>query len=299
MTLPARQQLAVIGLGLIGGSFALALRQAGYVRHVTGFDTDPEQMRQAVDLGVIDQACPDIATAVATADLVFVAVPVGRIRQVFDKIKGHLLPTALVMDGGSTKGSVIADFRTACADHLHQFIPAHPIAGKETSGVRAASADLYMQRHIILTLTGQETETVRQGAQAAWQACGAQIVHMTAEQHDHILAATSHLPHLLAFTLMSVLAEQTDQAKLPICAGGGLRDFTRIAGSDPIMWRDIALANQTALGRGLRSYIHHLEQLADQLDAGDGIAIHQCFAQAQSLHRRLQFNDSAMTTASI
>lgn len=288
MTLPLQnQRLAVIGLGLIGGSFALALRQSGCVHHISGFDTDLQQNQQALDLGVIDQACSDIGTAVATADLIFVAVPVGAIRQVFSEIKEHLLPTALIMDGGSTKGSVINDFRSVCTDHLHQFVPAHPIAGKETSGVAAASADLYTNRTVILTPTGQQTATMLQCAAATWQACGAQVEHMTAEQHDRILAVTSHLPHLLAFNLMQVLDEQPDQAELNQCAGGGLRDFSRIAGSDPIMWRDIALANRAALRTSLQAYIHHLTQLAVELDAGDGAALHQRFMQAQDLHRQI------------
>ncbi len=284
MTTP---RLAVIGLGLIGGSFALALRQAGYVRHISGFDTDPDQIRQAVDLGVIDQACPDMAAAVAAADLIFVAVPVGAICQVFSDMRKYLLPTALVMDGGSTKCSVIADVQAACPEQLHQFVPAHPIAGKETSGVAAASADLYTNRTVILTPTGQQTDSALQRARAAWRACGAWVEQMTAEQHDRILATTSHLPHLLAFNLMQVLDAQHDRAELALCAGGGLRDFSRIAGSDPVMWRDIALANQAALSTSLRTCIHHLEQLADELDAGDGTAMHQRFTQAQDLHHQL------------
>jgi len=291
MTPPQKKlHLAVIGLGLIGGSFALALRRAGYVRHISGFDTDAEQAQQAVELGVIDQACTDIAATVAEADLIFVAVPVGAIRQVFSEINGHLLPTALVMDAGSTKGSVIADFYVACADHIHQFIPAHPIAGKETSGVAAASADLYKNRTVILTPTGQQTNVILQCAQAAWQACGALIEHMQAEQHDAILATTSLLPHLLAFNLMQVLHEQHHQTELQACAGSGLRDFSRIAGSDPVMWRDIALANQKALCTSLRTYINGLEQLATELDAGDGPALHQRFTQAQNLHSQLNLS---------
>ena len=287
MTSRPIQRLAVIGLGLIGGSFALALRQAGYVDHIAGFDIDPDQTRQAAELGVIDQACSDMAAAVATADLIFIAVPVGAMRQVFLEIKKPLLPTALVMDAGSTKGSVIADFHAVCADHLHQFVPAHPIAGKETSGVAAASADLYTNRSVILTPTGQQTAAVLQCAQAVWQACGAQVEQMAAEQHDRILATTSHLPHLLAFNLMQVLKEQPDQAALSLGVGGGLRDFSRIAGSDPVMWRDIVLANQAALRTSLRHYIQHLEQLAKELDAGDGLALHQRFTQARGLYHRL------------
>lgn len=281
-------RLAVIGLGLIGGSFALALRRAGYVRHITGVDTDPEQVRQAKKLGVIDQACDTIAAAVATADLIFIAVPVGAIRQVFSDMEGRLLSMALVMDGGSTKGSVIADFRAVCPNHLHQFVPAHPIAGKETSGLAAAAVDLYTNRNVVLTPTGQQTDDMLQRARATWQACGAQVAQMTAEQHDRVLATTSHLPHLLAFNLMQVLAAQHDQAELALCAGGGLRDFSRIAGSDPVMWRDIALANRAALQTSLRTCIDHLEQLAAELGAGDGAAMHQRFTQAQGLHRQLR-----------
>ncbi len=279
--------LAVIGLGLIGGSLAMALRQAGVVRRIIGCDSDSTNLQQGLALGVIDEAILDIATAVYQADIVFVAVPVGAMRAVFAEMNGCLAADTLVTDGGSTKGSVIADFAAVCPVHVGQLIPGHPIAGKEKSGVGAATAKLYQDRTVILTPTIENTEVDIQRIQAVWLACGAKVICMEAAQHDQSLAMTSHLPHMLAYTLMQVLGEQHDLDDLRQCSAGGLRDITRIAGSNPQMWRDIALANRTALQHSLQAYAGHLNRLAELLDAADGEALYQLFAEAQQLRQQL------------
>ena len=286
------QTLAVIGLGLIGGSFAKAVRAAGVVQRIIGCDADANNLQQGLALGVIDQAAADIASAVRDADLVFVAVPVGAMRAVFIAMHGHLASQALVTDGGSTKGSVIADFATACPAHPGQFVPGHPIAGKETSGVAAATADLYRNKTVIITPVAQNTAPAIQRIQTVWQACGAQVVQMTPDQHDQNLAMTSHLPHMLAYTLMQVLGEHQSLDDIQACAAGGLRDTTRIAASNPQMWRDIALANQSALQHSLQAYRHHLNRLMAALDAQDGEALLQMFSQAQQSRQALAIQPS-------
>jgi prephenate dehydrogenase len=279
--------LAVIGLGLIGGSLAMALRQAGVVRRIIGCDTDNENLQEGLALGVIDEAILDIATAVHQADIVFVALPVGAMRAVFAEMNGRLAADTLVTDGGSTKGSVIADFAVACPAHLGQFVPGHPIAGKEKSGVGAATAKLYQDRTVILTPTIKNTEAAIQRIQAVWQACGAKVVCMQAAQHDQSLAMTSHLPHMLAYTLMQVLDEHYSLEDLQQCSAGGLRDITRVAGSNPQMWRDIALANRVALQHGLQAYARHLNRLIEILESTDSEALYQLFAEAQQLRQQL------------
>ena len=278
--------LAVIGLGLIGGSFALVVRQAGLVRHIIGYDTDATNLARGLELGVVDAAAVDIPTAVRQADLVFVAVPVGAMRTVFAQMHGQLAAETLVTDGGSTKQSVIADFQVACATHVGQFIPGHPIAGKETSGVQAATADLYQQRSVILTPIAQNTAVAIQAMQTVWQACGAEVVCMSAARHDQIVAATSHLPHMLAFSLMHLLGEQHDMQDLRYAAAGGLRDLTRIAASNPRMWCDIAIANKTALRQALQTYRQQLQCLESALETEDDAALLTLFAQAQRLRQQ-------------
>ena len=280
------QTLTVIGLGLIGGSFAKAIRTAGLAQQIIGCDADTNNLQQGMALGVIDQAEMDIARAVYQADLVLVAVPVGAMRSVFTTMQGHVAPHTLVTDTGSTKGSVIADFTAACPAHISQFVPGHPIAGKETSGVAAATNDLYQNRTVILTPTADNTATTIHRIQSIWQACGADVVQMTPDQHDRYLAMTSHLPHMLAFMLMHLLDGERPE-DVQTCSAGGLRDTTRIAGSNPTMWRDIALANQAALQHSLHAYQQQLDQLITALDAADGDELFQLFSRAQQLRKSL------------
>lgn len=290
----ALNKLAIIGVGLIGGSFALALRKAGLVKHIIGVGRSPQNMQCALERGVIDEIASDIASALQHADLVFLAMPVGQTAHIMAQIAPHLHANTLLTDAGSTKQDVIA----AARHHLplqnrHHFVPGHPIAGTEHSGAQAAQADLYRNKHVILTpLPETGAEAVERISQL-WQACGAQISLMPADEHDQVLAATSHLPHILAFTMMNHLNHSTNHPEdLFRFAGSGLRDFTRIASSSPEMWRDICLANREALLKQINAYQNELNSLQEMLKNNDGEALEQAFSQARGVRENWLRNKS-------
>lgn len=286
MSAAALNTLAIVGVGLIGGSFAAALRSAGLVRRVIGVGRSLANLERAVELGVIDQISSDAAQAAAGADLVFVAVPVQQTEAVLRSIAPHLRDDALVCDGGSTKGNVVAAAQRALGGRFAQFVPAHPIAGAELSGVGAASASLYRDRLVVLTPTDATRTDAVERVQALWAACGARVVRMDASRHDAVFAAVSHLPHVLAFALVHQIAQRPDAADLFSFAGAGFRDFTRIAGSSPEMWRDIALANKDALLIELDAYRAELDRLARCIAEGDGEALARVFYSARSARQR-------------
>lgn len=286
MTTPAAlNRLVIIGVGLIGGSFALALRKAGLVKHITGIGRSPANMQYAVELGVIDEIASDTATALHNADLVFLAMPVGQTAATMEHIAPHLHARTIITDAGSTKQDVV----TAARHYLplqnrHHFVPGHPIAGAEHSGVQAAQADLYTHKHVILTPLPETSAAAVERVQQLWQACGANVSLMPADEHDRVLAATSHLPHLLAFTLMNHLHHSTGQPEnLLRFAGSGFRDFTRIASSSPEMWRDICLANREALLEQIKAYQNELNSLREMLEKHDGEGLGQAFSQARGM----------------
>jgi prephenate dehydrogenase len=280
------QRLALIGCGLMGGSFALALRQAGLVDHVMGFSASEGTRTKALKLGVIDSACGSAAEAVQGADLVLVAVPVRATEATLRAIDPALSPTALVMDVGSTKGDVVAAARVAMPMRLANFVPAHPIAGKEVAGIEHADAGLYQDRQLILTpLPENPAERVLQAAQV-WQALGSRVLELSPEAHDASFAAVSHLPHLTAFALVNAVARQPHGAQHLSMAGPGFRDFSRIAASDPNVWRDILLANrdevlhQSAL---MREALHEFEQA---MRAGDAERLQALVDEASQTRSR-------------
>ena len=276
------RKLAVFGVGLIGGSFALALRRAGAVARVVGVGRSQANLARAVELGVIDAIATDAADALAGADLVLVAVPVQQTERVLRQIADHIEPGAAVTDGGSTKRDVIAAARNALGARLPQFVPAHPIAGAELSGVEAATADLYRGRTVVITPIAESLNEARTRVTQAWLACGARLVEMTAERHDAVLAAVSHLPHALAFALVDMIADRADGAELFSFAGAGFRDFTRIASSSPEMWRDICLANRDLVLAEVRAYRDRLAILEQYLERADGPALERMFEAARS-----------------
>lgn len=275
------RRLAVVGVGLIGGSAALALRSAGRVDEVVGIGRGSANLERALDLKVVDRTFTDPARGVAGADAVLVAVPVGQMRGVFEAIAPVLASDAFVTDGGSTKQDVVAAARAAFGTRLPSFVPAHPIAGAEKSGVEAARADLYAGRNVVLTPLPETTAEALDRARDFWAACGARVSCMTASEHDAVFAAVSHLPHLLAYALVAMIAGRPDAERLFGFAAGGFRDFTRIASSSPEMWRDICVSNRDALLSELDRYTETLAGMRASLAASDGEALLRQFTAAR------------------
>ena len=283
---PAIGTLAVIGVGLIGGSLARALRAAGVVGQIVGCGRGRENLERAVELGVIDRYTHDVAEAVADADLVFLAVPLGAMRDTFATLRGSLRADALVTDGGSAKGSVVDDCRAAAPELLARFVPGHPIAGTERNGVEASFAELYRNRRVILTPLAENPAVAVQRVRAMWEACGAEVSEMSVQHHDEVLAATSHLPHMLAFGLVDMLSRLKENDEVFRYAAGGFRDFTRIASSNPVMWRDICIANRAALSPMLAAFAQEMNELARTISAGDGEALRAIFERAKAARDR-------------
>jgi prephenate dehydrogenase len=274
------QKLALIGCGLMGGSFALALKKAGLVHQVMGYSASEGTRQKALALGVIDTIAHSAAGAVQEADLVLVAVPVSATQATFAAIAPVLSPQALMMDVGSTKCDVVAAAEATLGERLPCFVPAHPIAGKEVAGVEHADAQLYQNRQLILTpLPCNGLRKITQAHQV-WEALGSQVITLSPEEHDATFAAVSHLPHLVAFALMNALAQQPHGADRLSMAGPGFRDFSRIAASDPTVWRDILLANRTQVLHQSALLRHALDQLEATMTQGDSSALEQLIAQA-------------------
>jgi prephenate dehydrogenase len=272
-------RLAIVGVGLIGGSFALALRAAGAVREVVGVGRNAERLEAARALGVIDRAVG--WQEAAQADCVFVAVPVAETGGVLAALAPHLGADTVVTDAGSTKVSVIDAARSALGSHLPRFVPGHPIAGSERSGAAAARADLFRARTVVLTPIAETAPDAVAGVSALWTAAGAAVECLDAGVHDRIFAAVSHLPHVAAFALVDELARRDDAATFFRFAASGFRDFTRIAGSSPQMWRDIALANRAALIDELDAYVAALAAVRAAIAAGDGESLLATFSRAR------------------
>lgn len=281
------ERLAIIGVGLIGGSLARALRAKGVVGKIIGCGRGWPNLQRALALNVIDDATEDPARAVQGADVVFLAVPLGSTRQVFLAIKDHIKPNTIITDGGSVKGCVIDDARHVFGNIPTNLVPGHPVAGTERSGVEASCVDLYENRRVILTpLPDITSPRALQLVERMWLACGAKVTHMHPEHHDQVLAATSHLPHMLAFNLVDMLARMQENDEIFRYAAGGFRDFTRIASSNPIMWRDICLANSDALRHTLHKFSAELTSLAAALDEPSGDRLLQIFARAKAARDR-------------
>ncbi len=280
------RRLAIIGLGLIGGSLARALRSVGEVGEVVGCGRGRENLELGVKLGVIDRYSHDIGEAVAGADMVFLATPLGAMAKAFGVLRDHIGEHTLITDGGSAKGSVVADCQAAFGTLPSGFVPGHPIAGTEQSGVEASFAELYQGRRVILTPTEATAPEALQQVKAMWRLCGAEVTCMSIAHHDEVLAATSHLPHMLAYSLVDTLAQMKENDEIFRYAAGGFRDFTRIASSNPVMWRDICVANRAALGAVMESYIVDMENLAETIRSGDGEKLLQIFGRAKAVRDR-------------
>lgn len=281
MSKPVINKLCVIGIGLIGGSLARALRKAGAVNEIVAAGRDEAHLQRAKELGVIDSYTTNLAEAVNGADIIVLAVPLGAMQSVMSQIKDHISTSAVLTDVGSAKSSVINDAQTVFGELPVNFVPGHPIAGTEQSGVEASFAELYENRRVIVTPHEQSSVAATDKVKAMWQACGAEVIEMNPLHHDEILAATSHLPHMLAFTLVDVLARMDDSQEIFDFAAGGFRDFTRIASSDPNMWHDICLANHDALVPVLEKFSDELRLLADAVRKGDSDFIKDTFTRAK------------------
>ncbi|OGT91399.1 MAG: prephenate dehydrogenase [Gammaproteobacteria bacterium RIFOXYA12_FULL_61_12] len=280
------RRLAIIGVGLIGGSLARALRQAGMVDEVVGCGRGRANLEKAVELGVIDRFSHEVGEAVAGADMIFVAVPLGAMRETFAAMRGHLAEDAIITDGGSAKASVVADARAAFGELPANFVPGHPIAGTEQNGVEASFPELYHNRRVILTPLCGTNPAATAKVDVMWRACGADVNYMTVEHHDEVLAATSHLPHMLAFGLVDALARMKENDEIFRYAAGGFRDFTRIASSNPVMWRDICVANRDALSRMLATFAEEMKELAETIGKGDGGHLLEIFQRAKQARDR-------------
>ncbi|SHN38445.1 prephenate dehydrogenase [Duganella sacchari] len=289
-------KVVIFGVGLIGGSFARSLRKAGAVREIVGVGRSATSMARAKELGIIDAigvsgAAADgalpLADALHGADLVLLAAPVAQTEAILASIAPHLQAGTVVTDAGSTKSDVVASARRALGSKVAQFVPGHPIAGRETNGPDAAIDNLYVGKKVVLTALAENSETDVERVAAAWRACDAIIHRLTPEEHDKVFAAVSHLPHLLAYALVDDIARKPHADLLFQYAASGFRDFTRIAGSSPEMWRDISLANQPALLAELDAYMAQLTVLRAQLAANDGAGLEQVYSNAQ--HARHQW----------
>lgn len=280
-TQPLIRRLCVIGVGLIGGSLARALREKGEVAEVVGSGRNEDNLRAAVRLGVVDRYDTDPARAVAGADVVVVAVPLGAIEPVLRAIVPSLSPDAAVTDVGSAKGSVVADVERIYGSIPPNFVPGHPIAGTEKSGVEASFATLFQRRRVILTPLAETAAAAHRLVKKMWELTGAEVVDMGVRHHDAVLAATSHLPHMLAYTLVDTLARLDDRAEIFRYAAGGFRDFTRIASSDPRMWHDICVANREQLLEMIALFGADLERLAKAIRGDDRAAILATFERAK------------------
>ena len=278
-------KVVIIGVGLIGGSFALGLKRAGMVGEVVGIGRHPEATARALELGIVDSVSTSYEDALRGADLVLLAAPVAQTGPILKALLPYLEQGTIVTDAGSTKCDVVAAAREALQDRVHQFVPGHPIAGSESNGPDAALAGLYQGKKVVLTALPENAAQDVDRVAAAWRACGAIIHTLSPEDHDRVFAAVSHLPHLLAYALVDDVAAKPHADLLFQYAASGFRDFTRIAGSSPEMWRDISLANRAALLTELDAYLAQLTSMRAMLAAADGAALEAVYTNAQRARR--------------
>lgn len=276
-------QLAIIGIGLIGGSLSLALKKAGIVKEVIGYSRTEWIHQRAVNLGVIDKSAASIAEAVQDADIIFIAVPIIAMSSILAEIAESVRDEVIITDGGSVKVHVLTAAKNALGDNFSRFIPGHPIAGTEHSGTEAARANLYQDHRVILTPVKQTNARALSIIRSMWQATGAQVFNMEAEHHDVVLAATSHLPHVLAFNLLGMLAECDNCDDILRYASGGFEDFSRIVSSNAVMWRDICLSNKNSILRLLRQYHQNLKKIEEAIEEDNGQFLIDVFVRAKQV----------------
>ncbi len=279
-------RLCIFGVGLIGGSLAQALRAAGTVQSVVGCSRSEANLVRAEELNVIDEYTLDPVAAIAEADMVVVATTLGATRSIFEKISQHLAPTTVITDVGSAKARVVDAARACLGKNINQFVPGHPIAGTEKSGVDAAFATLFRDHRVILTPLVETNRDALAAVSKMWRETGANVVEMDVQHHDDVLAATSHLPHMLAYALVECLAGMDESNEIFAYAAGGFRDFTRIASSNPAMWCDIAMDNRDALLAVLTSFTATYDKLVSALESNDKEQLVRIFTRAKDARER-------------
>ncbi len=284
------EQLGLIGCGLMGGSFALALKRAGLVKRVVGYSKSPSTTQRALSMGVIDVEAPSALLAVSGADIVLLAVPVAATEATLKAIRHLVRNDMLIMDVGSTKRDVIDAARRVLRDHVGSFVPCHPVAGKEASGVEHADPDLYAGKQVIITPIDRTQVAQLNRAIQVWKALDCEVVQMAPEAHDAAFAAVSHLPHLIAFALVNAIASQPEGKNFLQLAGPGFRDFTRIAASEPKMWRDVLLANKHELLEQSQAFQRTLKAMESMIEAGNAEALEDFIAQASGLRAGWKMN---------
>lgn len=277
------KRLAILGLGLIGGSLALAARKAKIAQEIIGYGRSEKNLLQAQQLGAIDHYSLSVTAAVKDADIVVIAVPVNAIKSLLQSIKSELKADAILTDVGSVKQSIMKDVEEVFGKDYSQFVPAHPIAGSEKSGIAAAQADLFVKHKVVITPMTQTSSQACAAVRLLWAATGADVVEMSAQRHDDYLALTSHLPHLLAYSFMDTLAASVEVQAMLHYAAGGFRDFTRLAASDPVMWHDIFMANKTALLQQLESFCQQVEKLTAAIAQNDSAKLLGVLQSAKNL----------------
>ena len=276
-------RLCIVGTGLIGGSLARDLRRLGEVGEIVGSSRRAANLERAVALGVIDRFDVDAARAVVGADMVVVAVPLGAVRTVFERIRDTVDDSAAITDVGSAKGSVVEAARAVLGPRLARFVPAHPVAGTEHSGVDSSVEGLFEHRRVIVTPIPETDSDAFERVSAMWKAVGSEVLEMDAVHHDQVLAATSHLPHMLAYTLVDVLGRMEERSEIFRYSAGGLRDFTRVASSDPQMWHDICTANRGPMVDALERFGAGLDRLTEALRRGDSEYVRSIFTRARAI----------------
>lgn len=280
------KKIVIAGVGLIGGSFALAIRSAGIKAELVGVGRDPAVMQQALELGIIDRVAVEAEDAYLGADLILIAAPVAQTAGILRQILPFLGRDTVVTDVGSTKADVVAAARQVLGDRIAQFVPAHPIAGRELNGPSAAISDLYVGKKLVITALPENQDASVRLVESLWKMCGAQIHFLSPEVHDAVFASVSHLPHLLAYALVHEVSQRENADTLFQYAASGFRDFTRIAGSSPEMWRDIAMANRDALLHELDAYIAKIVSMRSDLESGDAERLYKTFSTAQYARQR-------------
>ncbi len=276
-------KLVIFGVGLIGGSVALALKQQNTALHVIGVGRNAERLQTAKDLNIIDTVSDDLAATLSEADMVLIATPVAQTPAILKSIKPHLNEKTIITDAGSTKTDVLAAAKNILGNQFKQFVGGHPIAGAEKSGATAAFSSLYQDKNVVLTPTDETDPSALATVKELWQGCGAKLCTMTAAEHDEVFAMVSHLPHILAFALVNDIANHTNATELLRFAASGFRDFSRIAGSHPEMWRDISLANKDALLSAITQYETTLAEMKTLIANSDGKALEASFKTASQV----------------